>query len=149
MLASRRQKWILAALVLSLCVNLFLVGGIFGGHFRAPWGKGDRLPGIIMMTVPDDLKDIVREQFKKSDPETMATRAAMKEEMKAKRLRIADALAAEPFDPARLEAELAEMAKAVSEMRSEGHRSIVEIAAGLTPEQRRQWAEGWREMRGH
>ena len=57
MLSSSKQKWILAALVLSLCVNLFLVGGIFGGHFRAPWGKGDRMPGFVMMTVPENEAD--------------------------------------------------------------------------------------------
>lgn len=149
MLASRKQKWILAALVLSLCVNLFLVGGIFGGHFRAPWGKGDRMPGFVMMTVPDDLKDVIREQFKKSGPEAKAAREALKEEMKAKRQRIADALAAEPFDRARLEAELLDMEKTASAMMSRGHNRIAEIATELTPEQRRQWAEGWREMRGH
>lgn len=147
MLSSRKQKWILLGLVLSLCVNLFLVGGIFGGHFRAPWGKGDRLPGIIMMTVPDDLKDVVREQFKKSDPDAIAARETLKAEMQAKRQRVADALAAEPFDRARLEAVLSEIEKTVGEMRSRGHRVVAEIAAGLTPEQRRRWAEGWREMK--
>jgi uncharacterized membrane protein len=150
MLSSSKQKWILAALIVSLCVNLFLVGGMAGGLFHKSWRKGDdRLPAFVMMTAPDDLKPVIREYLEKSNPEAEAESAALKEEMRAKRLRIADALAAEPFDRARLEAELLEMRNTIGEMRSRTHRRIAEIAAELTPEQRRQWAEGWREERGH
>lgn len=146
MQSSARKKWLLAALIVSLCANLFLLGGIFGGHFPPPWGKPERMPGLIMMTVPPELKDTIKEKFKASSPEAKAQRRALKDEMDAKRLRVADALAAEPFDPARLQAELDQLEGTATSLLMRGHRRITEIATELTPEQRRQWAEGWREM---
>lgn len=146
-MAALKQKWVLAALIVSLCVNLFLLGGMAGGLFHAPWRKGDRMPSFVMITVPDDLKPVIREQFKKSSPEAKAAREALKQEMTAKKQRVADALAAEPFDRARLETELLEFAKTFGGMMERGHRRIAEIAAELTPEQRRLWAEGWREVK--
>jgi uncharacterized membrane protein len=146
MLAATKTKWLLGGIIVSLCLNLFLLGGIFGGHFHAPWGKPGRMPGVIMATVPPELKSVIREKFKESSPEAKAERGALKQEMDGKRMRVADALAADPFDPARLEAELTELEQTATSMLSRAHRRIAEIAAELTPEQRRLWAEGWREM---
>lgn len=146
MLAATKTKWLLGGIIVSLCLNLFLLGGMFGGHFPAPWGKPGRMPGVIMATVPPELKSVIREKFKESGPESKSEREALKQEMDGKRMRVADALAAEPFDPVRLEVELTELEQTASNMLSRAHRKIAEIASELTPEQRRQWAEGWRKM---
>lgn len=147
MLTAAKRKWLLGALVVSLCVNLFLIGGIFGGHFHAPWAKPGKMSGVIMATVPPELKSVIRDKFKASSPANKAEREALRQEMEGKRLRVADALAAEPFDPARLEAELGGLEQTATGMLARAHRRISEIAGELTPEQRRQWAEGWRQMK--
>jgi len=142
-----RRHWLLGGLIVSLCVNLFLLGGMFGGHFGAPWHEPRKGPGIILSTVPPELKSVIREKFKSAGEASRAEREALKQEMEAKRLRIADALAAEPFDPARLDAELIDLGVTANAMLDRAHRRISEIAAELTPEQRRIWAEGWRDMK--
>lgn len=141
------RKWLVGGFILSLCVNLFLLGGIFGGHFGAPWASPHKGMGLIMGTVPDDLKPAIREKFKAASESSKAEREALKQEMAAKRLRIAEALDADPFDPAHLETELAELGITATLMLDRAHRRIAEIAVDLTPEQRRQWAEGWRQAR--
>jgi uncharacterized membrane protein len=147
MLNTTRKKLLLGALIVSLCANLFLLGGIFGGHFPSPWGKHDRMPGLVMMTVPPELKPVIKEKFKASSPEQKAQREALKDELDAKRLRVADALAAEPFDPARLQAELDQLEGTATAMMMRGHSRITQIASELTPEQRKIWADGWRDLR--
>jgi uncharacterized membrane protein len=142
-----RRRWLLGALIVSVCVNLFLIGGMFGGHFHAPWAKPGRMPGVIMATVPPELKSVIREKFQASSPASKAERDALKQEMEGKRLRVADALAAEPFDPTRLEVELSELEQTATGMLARAHRRISEIAGELTPEQRQQWAEGWRQFK--
>src|SRR5690606_15224250 len=122
------RKWMMGGLIVSLCINLFLLGGIFGGHFHAPWGKPGKMPGILMATVPPDLKPVIREKFKESGPAGKAEHDALKQEMEAKRFRVADALAAEPFDPARLTAELGELGQTATNMLGRAHRRISEIA---------------------
>lgn len=146
MLASTRKRWLLGGLIVSLCVNLFLLGGIFGGHFPGPWGKHGRFPGVIMATVPPDLKPVILEKFKASSAESKAERNVLKQEMDVKRIAVADALAADPFDPEQLRSALSELEITATSMLSRAHRRIAEIASELTPEQRRDWAEGWRKM---
>ncbi|TDQ84543.1 putative membrane protein [Dongia mobilis] len=142
-----KRRWLLGGLIASLCLNLFLLGGIFGGHFGAPWGGPPRGHGIIMSTVPPELKSVIRDRFKEMGEGSRAERDAMKQEMAAKRQQVADALAAEPFDSTRLEAELAELGVSATAMLERAHHRIAEIAAGLTPEQRKLWADGWRKMK--
>ncbi|MBL8707554.1 MAG: periplasmic heavy metal sensor [Rhodospirillaceae bacterium] len=148
-LSPTKARWLLGALIVSLCLNLFLLGGHFGGFFPPPWSKHGRMHGgIIMATVPDDLRPIIRERLRAASPESKAQREALRQEMESHRKRVAEALVAEPFDPARLTGELEALELTATSLFRRAHGRIAEIAAELTPEQRRQWAEGWREM-GH
>ena len=138
-----KAKWLLGAAIVSLCLNLFLVGSELAermhGRMGGPEGKGG---GMIMATVPPELKDVIREKLKARGPEFQAER----DNIRAIKVQVADALAAEPFDAAKLDAVLVNLEKSAGTILHLSQQGLSTIAAELTPEQRHQWAEGWRKM---
>jgi uncharacterized membrane protein len=138
-ISGAKAKWLLGGAIVSLCLNLFLVGGIIAGHVHGPMGGPEGKGGMIMATVPPELKPIIREKLKARGPEFKAER----EKIKALRVRVADALAAEPFDVARLDVELAELEKTAG--RHSGACGAARLrdkdggAAGSQGEEGRRW----------
>ena len=141
-ISGAKAKWLLGGAIVSLCLNLFLVGGMIAGHIHGPMGGPDGKGGMVMATVPPELKPIIKEKLKARGPDFRLERDKMREI----RVRVADALAAEPFDPAKLDAALTELEQSAGKMLHLGQQGLSRIAAELTPEQRQQWAEGWRNM---
>jgi uncharacterized membrane protein len=129
--------------ILSLCLNLFLLGGMAATHLHGPhggmFGRGER-GGMVMATVPPELKSILRKKFMEQGMDFGGER----ERMNGVRARIAVALAAEPYDPVAFDAALADLQQAAAAMMDAAHKTLAEVAAGLSPEQRQLWAEGWR-----
>ena len=142
-LSGAKAKWLLGGAIASLCLNLFLVGGMIAGRVHGPMGGPEgKGGGMVMATVPHELKPVIREKLKARGPEFKMER----ENMRALRLNVADALAAEPFDPAALDAALATLEQSAGKLLHHAQEGLAQIAAELTPEQRKQWAEGWRKM---
>lgn len=142
-LSGAKAKWLLGGAIASLCLNLFLVGGMIAGRVHGPMGGPEgKGGGMVMATVPHELKPVIREKLKARGPEFKQER----ENMRALRLNVADALAAEPFDPAALDAALATLEQSAGKLLHHAQEGLAQIAAELTPEQRKQWAEGWRKM---
>lgn len=137
-----KAKWLLGGAIASLCLNLFLVGGMIAGRMHGPMGGPEGKGGMIMATVPPELKDIIREKLKARGPEFQAAR----NDIRLIKVQVADALAAEPFDAAKLDAALAELEKSAGTILHLSQQGLSKIATELTPEQRHQWAEGWRQM---
>lgn len=142
-ISGAKANWLLGAAIVSLCLNLFLIGGMVAGRMHGPMGwREGRGGGMVMATVPPELKPIIREKLQSIGTDFKAGREGMREI----RVRVADALAAEPFNPATLDAALAELEQSAGSFMHRAHQGLSRIAAELTPEQRRQWAEGWRKM---
>ncbi len=137
-----KAKWLLAGAIVSLCLNLFLLAGMVAGRMHGPWGGPEGKGGMVMATVPPELRSVIGEKLKARGPEFKQER----ENMRALRLNVADALAAEPFDPAALDAALATLEQSAGKLLHHAQEGLTQIAAELTPEQRKQWAEGWRKM---
>lgn len=141
-ISGAKAKWLLGGAIVSLCLNLFLVGGMIAGRMHGPMGGPEGRGGMIMATVPPDLKPIIREKLKERGPEFKAAR----DNIRTIKVQVADALAAEPFDPAKFDTVLAELEKSAGAILHLSQQGLSEIAAELTPEQRHEWAEGWRQM---
>ncbi|WP_303980797.1 periplasmic heavy metal sensor [Dongia mobilis] len=142
-LSGAKAKWLLGGAIVSLCLNLFLVGGMIAGRVHGPMGGPEgKGGGMVMATVPHDLKPIIREKIKARGPDFKIERDKMREI----RVRVADALAAEPFDATKLDAALTELEQSAGTMLHLAQQGLSQIATELTPEQRRQWADGWRKM---
>jgi len=137
-----KTKWLLAGLVVSVCLNLFLLAGMVAGRMHGPLGGPEGKGGMVMATVPPDLKPIIRDKLKARGSEFRVE----KEKMRALRLQVADALAAEPFDPARLDTALTALEQSAGKLLHHAQEGLAQIAGELTPEQRKQWAEGWRSL---
>lgn len=142
-ISGAKAKWLLAGAIVSACLNLFLLAGMVAGRMHGPWGGPEgKGGGMVMATVPHELRPVIREKLKARGPEFMQERDNMRE----LRLRVADALAAEPFDQAKLEAALTELEQSAGKLLHHAQEGLAQIATELTPEQRKQWAEGWRKM---
>ncbi len=141
-IAGAKLKWVMAGLVISICLNLFLLAGMVAGRMHGLLGGPEGRGGMVMATVPPELKSVIREKLRARGPEFRDE----KEKMRALRLHVADALAAESFDPAALEAALAELEQSAGKLLHHAQDGLAQIASDLTPEQRKQWAEGWRAL---
>lgn len=141
-ISGAKAKWVTAGLIVSVCLNLFLLAGMAAGRMHGPMGGPEGKGGMVMATVPPELKTLIREKLKARGPEFREE----KEKMRELRLHVADALAAEPFDPAKLDAALAELEQSAGKLLHHAQEGLAQIAADLTPQQRKQWAEGWRSL---
>lgn len=134
-------KRLAIALGVSVVLNLFFVS-LFAAHalhggrhhdrahgaFFGPWGPmrdGDRAT-----------KQAVRRVMKKHE----AALHAQGDQLRESRRAISAALDAQPFDPAALEKALADLRAQTSISQELLHKSLVDVAKTLTPEQRNHFA---------
>lgn len=150
------KKWSII-LIGSLAVNIFLVGALVAGMtLRGPGGFaglfGDPPPPpppratagfesfslpFAMRSLGNEVRPIVRETFKKHRREFGQFRRALGQG----RRNAVEALAKPEFDAKALDAALKELRSRDILAREVVHRSVVEFAEKLTPEQRKQFAE--------
>ena len=142
-----KANWLVGLGVLSLCLNLFLVGMMAGGRMHAfgPHGPGGwRGPfGPDMMAglegVPPDVKDLVKQKFETDKPKFDAARSAIK----AAKEKLAAAAAADPYDQAAMDAAFEEMRQAMQNMAQTAHQTISEILPQIPANVRKDWVEQW------
>ena len=138
-------KWLIGVAVVSLCVNLFLVGlmaghWIYGPGFMRGGPDGPRR-GIEAMIagVPEDLRPMVKQKFDAAKPQFQAQR----DTIRAARDKVAAAAEAEPFDPAAFDQAFKELQQAMAGMGAIAHQTIREILPQIPAEQRRQLVDKW------
>lgn len=141
-LSSTRSKWLLIGFIISICFNLFMLAGIVAGRVHGFLGRPEGRGGMVMATVPTELKPIIREKLKARGSEFRQER----EKMRELRAQVANALAAEPFDPVILDTALSNLEQSAGKMLHHAQDGLAKIAAELTPAQRQQWADGWRKL---
>jgi Spy/CpxP family protein refolding chaperone len=122
---------LLAALIVSLCVNLLLAGVMVGGrwHHDGPWWR----------QVPEEARPIMKQAFESHKAEFDARRDAVRQA----RQKVADILKAEPIDQAALDQALVELSQRSQSIMQLGNTMMVEVAKQLTPELRAQVADSW------
>ncbi|MDY0882462.1 periplasmic heavy metal sensor [Dongia soli] len=137
--------------IVSLCLNLFLIGLLVGGLWHGPhhgWGSGpvaadDRPSGepskIGFMTVPPEIRKELKDVLAPHEAEI----DRMRDAMRLARAEVAKQLSADPFDPAAFEQALDTMQQQGQVAQQMMHGLIVEAAPKLSPEMRQRWAKRW------
>jgi Spy/CpxP family protein refolding chaperone len=122
---------LLAALIVSVCVNLLLAGVMVGGrwHHGGPWWR----------EVPEEARPIMKQAFESHKAEFNARRDAIRQA----RQKVADILKADPIDQAALDRALAELSQQNQSISELGNTMMIEVAKQLPPELRAQMADSW------
>ena len=130
----RKGTALLAALIVSVCVNLLLAGVMIGGR----WHDGPRWRGPFA-NVPEEARPVMKAVFDSRKAEFDAQR----EKVREARQKVADILKADPIDQAKLDQALSELLQQSQAIQKLGHQVMIEVAQKLTPEQRQQMADSW------
>ncbi len=144
----RTPRWIWVLLIGSLALNLLIVGAIGGSWARyhrgwgGPWGGGWHRYGF-MRSLPDDRRDRVR-VIMKQHRETLRP---LRREAHGAWRGVIEVLKADEIDKAKLEQAIASAHEAETAARKRLVPMILEVAAVLTPEERRQFIKRF-ERRG-
>ncbi|MDJ0943167.1 MAG: periplasmic heavy metal sensor [Kiloniellales bacterium] len=138
-----RGKWavaLLVALFLSLGANLFLGGLFAGGALRGDDKfRPARAMAAFMKSLPEEARPVFRESFRARRPELRAKIRAVAEA----RGEIADLLAREDLDRARLDAAFVALRARTSEAQMLLHEIVVAAVMDLPPEVRSKWQPWW------
>lgn len=135
--SSRKLRW---ALMGSLALNVIIIGGVvsalcfsrFGPGPGGPWGpRGTGLLGFAH-TLPRERADLIRQKFADSQPNMEAVRKGIRDARAATR----DALRAQPFDQAKLDAALDGIVQAETNEKRARVKFFGETVSQLTPEER-------------
>jgi uncharacterized membrane protein len=142
--------------IVSLCLNLFLIGLLVGGLWHGPhhgWGvdpmaADDRPSGepskIGFMSVPPEIRKELKDILAPHEAEI----EKMRDAMRLARAEVAKQLSAEPFDPEAFNRALTTMQQQGQVAQQMMHGLIVEAAPKLSPEMRQRWAKRWLAPRG-
>jgi uncharacterized membrane protein len=138
-----RSKWLVAALAVSLILNLvaagFILGRLTGGpRFVAP----DPTAGFgrLLRFLPEDRREALAPTLRGHRAHVMRDARTLRARHRA----VFDALAAEPYDPDTLVRALADLRATLNSTQESAHRSLAELAESLSPEERRALAEAMR-----
>jgi uncharacterized membrane protein len=141
-----KAKWLIGVAVVSLCVNLFLVGLMAGhwiygpGLFARGAHDGPRRGFEAMIAgVPEDLRPVIKEKFDAAKPQFQAQR----EQIRAARDKLAAAAKADPFDPTVFDQAFAEFQQTMSGMGAIAHQTIREILPQIPAAQRTELVDKW------
>lgn len=130
-----RQRNTRVILVVSLVVNLLLIGFVVGQVLHHPWHEHEGPLTVERITgaLPPEVRDAVRESLRERRPQIVEKMAAVR----AARADVRAAIGAEPFDPARLEAAFAAVRDRGRAVQEDVQAATVEAITKLPPETRR------------
>ena len=162
-LSSRGALLITIGAVISLCINLFLIGLMVGSHWqegpphlRGPGpmayedgmqggerpgerpGDAGRVAGL-MVPVPPEIRQQLRMILAPHEAEIEQSRKAMR----AARSDVAKQLATDPLDLNALKQALDVLQQQSVTVQQMMHDMLLEAAPKLSPELRQRWAERW------
>lgn len=145
------NRWIVIALTASLAINVFLAGMFIGRRMVVPppplgpaaqqpaaWRPGDRTLPPMIDRIAEGLSPQYRSIFKsamdKHRPDIVATGAALRDA----RGKVREMLSAENFDRDGTAAAMAQLQERESKFRQSLQSALLDAAADLPPEGRRQ-----------
>ncbi len=142
-LSGRTATALLVALVLSVCVNVF-VAGLAAGRITTGQAtrNGETGGGLqrFLATVPAEVRPVFRQALS----ENRGSLRDMASEVREARQSAAEILAAEPFDQDAFEVALAEIRDRSEALQAMVHNTIAGTLDQVPPEVRAQMAERWR-----
>jgi len=144
-----RNKWLVGGLVASIVVNLLLIGFIVGRIAIGPLPGMSPDPtvgyGRMLRFLPDDRRAVVMPTVREHLKDVMSNLRTLRTEQQA----VLDALKADPYDKDKLASALAALRGTLTTMQESSHRSLVEVAATLTPDERKRLADAMRRPAFH
>jgi Spy/CpxP family protein refolding chaperone len=139
-LTGRTGTAVVAAAIVSLCLNMLLAGFLIGGRWHdGPGRHGPFGGGGFMGNIPEDARPVVKDVFESHKSEFDTRRQAVQQA----RQKVADLLKADSIDQAQLNQALSELLQQSQAMQQFGHQVMIEVAQKLTPQQRREMADSW------
>ncbi len=124
------KNWLTALLVVSVSINLLLVGVVMG---RALFGPEDRPPLDWAMTeLSEDTRQSLKQQMRKHRHETMPIRRDFRAAQKELRKILEQA----PYDPVAVEQAFSRLRQATGAMQISMHTQMTQVLADLSPEER-------------
>jgi uncharacterized membrane protein len=141
----RTNRWLIGGLVVSLVVNLLLIGFVVGrmSGLGPPPGFGpDPTTGFfrVLGFLSDERRATITPDLRKQ----MGQMIPMLRKIHGDQKDVFAALTAEPFDAATLDAALADLRANLTATQVASHRAFVEMAKSLTNEERKQLAHAMR-----
>lgn len=147
--ARRAPRWMQVALVLSLALNLVIIGSVAGAVWRfrkpPPWASAVT-PNLLGYA--SSLPAQRRKQMWDATTQERSHIRPFRREVRAARDETVKTLTAEPYDRQKFLAAQARQAEAESRARQAVQDLYVKIADSLTPEERHAFPR-WREHRRH
>lgn len=142
-------RWMKLLLILSLAANV-AVAGLFIGHSIRPHeddrgARGsDRIVSWVVDMVPEDRREFAMTHMSQARDRIGAARAQRTARLPV----VLDAIRAEPFDPAALDAALDAMFNRSTSGRAILREHLITMLAGFTPAERAAFAERFAERLG-
>ncbi len=140
------NRWLIGGLILSLVVNLLLVGVVIGRMSGSGHGHGmgpDPTTGFFR--VLGFLSDERRAEIAPDLRDKMRDLIPVLRRMRGNQRHVFETLTAEPFDPAALEQALADLRTDLTAAQVSSHRSFVEVAKSMTLDERKELADAMRQ----
>ncbi len=132
-------RWIKIALVLSLCLNVLVIGAV-GGFFwkhRDGWEPGRFALHRVLRALPEDRRDAARAAIEARLPEY----ESLRDQLREARRESAALLVADPLDEAALRASVLRARKLNETRRMMIEDALIGFAAGLSLEERKAIAD--------
>ena len=142
---SKSRKWIGPLLIVSLGLNMLVIGAAAGLYVKWPRGHfalgnqffGAAGLGVISGALGDGHKKLIRDELKERGQSVRQLR----QEAGASAAVLVSILRADPFEPAGLEAHFQEQRNHALQMLEEGHGLIVPRILSMTPDERHEFAD--------
>ncbi|HET6158859.1 MAG TPA: periplasmic heavy metal sensor [Dongiaceae bacterium] len=139
-LTGRTGTAVLAAAIVSICVNLLLAGFLIGGRWHDWPGRHGPFGGPgLMGNVPEEARPLIKDVFESHKAEFDSHRDAIQQA----RMKVAELLKADPIDRAQLDQALGNLLQESQAMQKFGHQVLIDVAQKLPPELRREMADRW------
>lgn len=149
---ARPFNWLKAALIASLAVNLLFAGAVaarwyvgFGPERYARLTQMQLIPRFFFRDLDRSRRLELLRVLKSQDKEIRAGRQAVKAEI----AELADALEAEPYDPARVKAAVAAFTAQSEVLFTTGGDAALAVIDKLTPDERKLMAKHLRAREAH
>lgn len=150
-MAARLSMSVRILLVVSLALNLFVIGAVVadaaigGGSVASALGLSQQRPRFFGLPNPREIRDLLPDHGDAVLDEIYESRRAeFRERLTAMfeaRRAVAEAIKAEPFDRAKLEAAFATLRERSGTIAAAAQDSLIEIASRLDSEERTQLAD--------
>jgi uncharacterized membrane protein len=151
-LSGSGARWLVGGAVVSLCINLFLIG-LMAGHWiygppfgpHGPGGGPGPKGGMEAMIngLPEDMRPIFKQEFGAAKPQFDTAR----DQVRDARTKVEQAAQADPFDPAAFDQAFDQLQASMDGVQKIAHQTIGKILPQLSAQQRRdlvqQWSKRW------